>query len=368
MKRLLASGLCVAFSIVSLDASALSDPNFHSYSTTTTISVSAPPVPGTTITLNATVQAQSGGGIAVKRVNPDFSENQIGGTVKFFNGATQIGAVQVTGSNTSSTNTVTYVDPVCIAVGLTTPQCTFRYFSSPSAHLSTTFAVPINATGVLSFTAQFSGDTTYSNASTSAALPATIPGGTLTIQPADNLINPVDSNNANVWIPSTQTTGPFGYRWNAPGYGTVDLQGKINNGAWLTPVNVAATGNTGDNLPLGTTYTFRLLPHGGTTVLAQISFTGVAAPAPWFQMTQPHVIVPLGQTTGTYSYGWNAPGYIALDVQQSTNGGAWQAPTQIAHIGTTSGSIAVGTTYQFRFYPHGDTIHLLYTLTVVASH
>lgn len=368
MKHLSASIALMLCCLVSLDAFAVSDPNFHNYPTITNISVSGPPVPGTTITLYATVQAQSGGRVAVKRVNPDFSETQIGGTVKFFSGSTQVGSVRVEGSNTSSTNTETYVDPVCVALGLGVPACTFRYFSSPSAQLSTAFAVPINSTGSLTFKAQFSGDDTHSEASASSVLPMSIPGGNMTIQPLYNIYGGADSQNVDVSIPATQTTGEFAYAWNAPGYGTVDLQGRINNGPWLTPLQVSATGNTGDHIPLGTKYTFRILPHGGSTVLAQISFTGVTAFPPWFQMMVPHVIVPIGQSTGTYTYQWNAPGYEFLDVRRRVNSGGWEAPTKIAKVGTSNGSIAVGTTYQFRFYPHGDTTHLLFTLTVTASH
>ncbi|MEO7433163.1 MAG: hypothetical protein ABIR62_14275 [Dokdonella sp.] len=367
MKGFVASGLCTVFSLASLDAFALSDPSFHNYTTTTTISASGPAVPGTTITLNATVQAQSGGAIAVRRLNPDLSQNLIGGTVKFFNGATQIGSVQVTPTNTNTGSPLLYTDQICIGLGLPATACTFYYYSAPSTHLTSTFAVPINATGTLTFSAQFSGDMTFSTRSTSTTLTAPIPGGAITISPRFDVV-PTSATTANVLVPSTQTSGSFAYAWNAPGYGTIDLQGRINGGAWLTPLQIPATGNNGDNLPLGSTYTFRILPHGGNTVLGQIAFTAIAAPAPTFTMTPTHVIVPLGQTSGPFNYSWSAPGYETLDLQGRINGGAWLAPLEVQSTYSTGDNLAVGSTYEFRFLPHGDTTHVLGTISVTASH
>lgn len=365
MKRLIA--IFTFLMLVSFHASA-SDPRFYNYPTSVGISASGPAIPGKTITINATVQAQGGGGFAVKRINPDLSETLIGGTVKFFNGATQIGSVRVTPTNTSTTTYITYVDPACVLAGLPTLNCSFYYFYAPSTHLTTTFNVPINATGSLSFTAQFTGDETFSSGSTSPSWVALVPGGTLTITPRYNIVNTTSSSAANVWIPATQTTGGFAYAWNAPGYGTIDLQGKINNGPWLAPLEVSATGSTGDNIPLGSTYTFRILPHGGTTVMAEISFTGVAAPAPTFSVSPSHVIVPVGQTSGPFSLQWNAPGYETIDIQGRINGGAWLSPFEISYSGYTGDNLAVGSTYDYRFFPHGDTTHILGSLTVTASH
>jgi hypothetical protein len=147
----------------------------------------------------------------------------------------------------------------------------------------------------------------------------------------------------------------------------VDIQGKINDGPWRTPVMVGTSGTNGDNLPLGTTYTYRLLPHGGSTVLATFSVTRVAAPTPSFTITPSHVTVPPGATTGPFAFTWSAPGYEYVDIQGRINGGPWRTPVVAPGIGHNGDNLPVNTTYEYRFFPHGDTAHVLGTLTVNAS-
>jgi hypothetical protein len=194
-----------------------------------------------------------------------------------------------------------------------------------------------------------------------------------TLKPAYNLVS-TGPNSANVLIPATAspTSGPFGFQWNAPGYDALDLQGQVNNGPWQSPVWIAPSGTNGDNIPLGTTYNYRLYPHGATTpLLATLSVTGIAAPAPTFSINPAHVIVPLNATTGSFTYAWNAPGYETLDLvgQVVTNGvaGPWGSPVWIAASGNNGDNIPVGTTYNYRFYPHGDSVHVIGTLSVTAS-
>jgi len=196
---------------------------------------------------------------------------------------------------------------------------------------------------------------------------------TFTFKPAYNLVS-TGPTSANVLIPATAspTTGPFGFQWNAPGYDALDLQGQVNNGPWQSPVWIAPSGVNGDNIPLGTTYNYRLYPHGATTpLLASLSVTGIAAPAPTFSINPAHVIVPLNATTGSFTFTWNAPGYETLDLvgQVVTNGvaGPWGSPVWIAASGNNGDNIPVGTTYNYRFYPHGDSVHIIGTLSVTAS-
>jgi hypothetical protein len=193
---------------------------------------------------------------------------------------------------------------------------------------------------------------------------------TLHVTPGYDIVT-TGATTANVLVTATASpsTAPFAYSWSAPGYPSIDLQGQINGGAWGTPVVVGSSGNTGDNIPLGATYAFRILPHGATSpVLATMTLTGVAAPAPTFVPNPAHVIVPVGQTSGSFLLTWNAPGYESLDITGSINGGAWSAPFNIGASGTTGDNIPVGSTYNYRFYPHNDVQHIIGTTTVTASH
>ncbi len=194
---------------------------------------------------------------------------------------------------------------------------------------------------------------------------------TFSLAPAFNIVA-TGRASGNVLIPATASpsTGPFNISWNAPGYSTLDLQGKINGGPWRTPVWITPSGNTGDNMPLGTTYHYRLFPHGDTTnVLATLDVTGMAAPAPTFSVNPAHVIVPVGATSGSFSLTWNAPGYQSLDYSGQINqSGTWSAPFNIPASTTTGDTLTVGTRYDYRFYPHGDTTHIIGTLSVTASH
>lgn len=192
---------------------------------------------------------------------------------------------------------------------------------------------------------------------------------TLKLVPKYNLVQTGPSS-GNVLIPATAspTSGPFTFSWNAPGYPSLDLQGQVNGGAWLSPLNIPASGTSDQPIPLGTTYTYRLLPHGATSpILATLSISGIAAPAPTFNISPAHVVVPPGSNEGSFTFTWNAPGYESLDLVGQVNGGAWGAPFGIARSGSSTQPIPVGTTYNYRFYPPGDTVHILGTLSVSAS-
>ena len=194
---------------------------------------------------------------------------------------------------------------------------------------------------------------------------------TFAVTPAFNIVS-TGAGSAKVLIPATATMGPFGFKWNAPGYDAIDIQGQVNNGTWGAPLWIAPSGTNGDNISVGTTYNYRMYPHGLTSpLLATLSVSGVAAPAPTFSINPAHVIVPLNATTGTFTFAWNAPGYEALDVtgQVVTGGipGTWSGPLSIAASGNNGDNIAVGTTYNYRFYPRGDSVHIIGTLSVTAS-
>jgi hypothetical protein len=177
-----------------------------------------------------------------------------------------------------------------------------------------------------------------------------------------------------VVIPATETSGAFTYSFHTSDYTQLDLWGKVNNGAWQYCCVIPANGSISDTIAVGSTYGFRFYPHGiypqGGTVnlLGALSVSGTAAAAPTFNINPTHVIVPVGQTTGNFSYNWNAPGYSSLDLWGKVNSGAWQFCCTIPASGSASDSIAVGSTYGFRFYPHGSTSQIIGSLSVNASH
>ena len=163
--------------------------------------------------------------------------------------------------------------------------------------------------------------------------------------------------------------------WSAPGYSSVDWCGSTNGAPWqFAALTTAASGSAGVPVPPGTTYAYRIYNHGNAGqcgaagMLASAAVTATQGAQPTFAVSPSHVIVPTGATSGTFTMSWNAPGYPSLDVVGQTNGGAWGAPFNIPASGNTGSNITVGTTYSYRFYPHGDTAHLLGTLSVTASY
>jgi hypothetical protein len=163
--------------------------------------------------------------------------------------------------------------------------------------------------------------------------------------------------------------------WNAPGYSALDWCGKVGSGAWqFSGLQTAGSGSVGVPLPPNTTYSYRLYDAGaasncpGTGIVASLVITSTQGAAPTFSVNPSHVVVPLGQMSGSFQMTWNAPGYPSLDLWGKTNNGPWQFGLTIPASSATGQPINVGTTYGYRFYPHGDSTHLLGELSVTASH
>jgi hypothetical protein len=169
-----------------------------------------------------------------------------------------------------------------------------------------------------------------------------------------------------VLVPATQSTGPFSFSWNIPGYTSLDLQGSINGGPWGTPVVVGPSGSNGSNIPLNDSWAFRFVPHGQTSpVLCTFTVAAVPAPYPIFGLTPAGGLVRVGTShVGPFSYSWDAPGYQTLDLWGKINDGPWNFGLEVAASGNTGDTIAASVTYQFRFYPHGDTTHIIGALSV----
>ena len=185
----------------------------------------------------------------------------------------------------------------------------------------------------------------------------------------------VNANPASIVVPYGALSGGTTVNWNAPGYSSIDWCGKINGGSWqFSGLTTAGSGSAGVAVPPGTTYGYRVYAHGnasecGTTgMLASATVTATQGAQPTFTASPSHVIVPRNGTSGTFTLAWNAPGYQSLDIVGQTNGGAWGAPFNISASGNIGINITVGTNYNYRFYPHGDTAHLLGTASVTASY
>jgi hypothetical protein len=174
-----------------------------------------------------------------------------------------------------------------------------------------------------------------------------------------------------VQVPAYLQDGPFTYEWHAPGYSSLDLQSSINGGPWqpTPPINVPASGQYSDRIGSGTTYRFRFLPHGDSTnVLATLTVSGVTAPSPVFAANPVHLVTNAASANTLVN--WNAAGYGMIDWCGSINAQDWQCgQLTTAASGSTIVPVPVGTTYSWRFYPHGSphqggTEQLLGELTI----
>ena len=105
-----------------------------------------------------------------------------------------------------------------------------------------------------------------------------------------------------------------------------------------------------------------------TGILTSLSVTSTQGAQPTFRITPSHVVVPLGQTTGSFTLSWNAPGYATLDLWGKVNNGPWQFGLEILGSSSVGSPLDVGTTYSYRFYPHGNSTQLLGEISVSASH
>jgi V8-like Glu-specific endopeptidase len=106
----------------------------------------------------------------------------------------------------------------------------------------------------------------------------TTPIGSLTVQgvvaaPATFSATPV-----HIVVPASATSGNTTVTWSAPGYTSIDWWGQTNNGPWQGgTLTTAPTGTVVVTVPVGTTYSWRLYPHGArneggtTTLLGQVT-------------------------------------------------------------------------------------------------
>ncbi|MGN6519586.1 MAG: hypothetical protein ACTHK2_09215 [Dokdonella sp.] len=210
---------------------------------------------------------------------------------------------------------------------------------------------------------------TTSSTSASPVLATKTVNGTAGAQPT------MSANPAQVVVPSGATTASTTVSWSAPGYSSVDWCGKVNSGAWsFAGLVTAGSGSTGVPMTAGTTYAYRVYEHGGATgcpttgILASLTVSAVQGAAPTCSVTPSHVIVPLGQTSGPYSFTWNMPGYPSVDAWGKINTGPWQYGLVVAGSGATGDTIPVGETRGVRFYPPGTSAQFLCEFTVTASH
>jgi len=157
-----------------------------------------------------------------------------------------------------------------------------------------------------------------------------------------------------VLIPATETTGPYTYTWRAPGYPSLDVVGRLNNGTPTAPFNIPSSGSASDRIAIGSTGRYTFYPHGNTTtVLGTLIVSGVAAPLPVFVANPTHIVT--NGATGNTTLTWSAPGYTAIDWCSRTNTQGWHCDgVTTPSAGSTVVPVPVGTTYGGRIYPHGS--------------
>lgn len=181
------------------------------------------------------------------------------------------------------------------------------------------------------------------------------PPPTFTMSPTQVLVGP------------TMTVGPYAFSWNAPGYQELDLYGQVNNGDWLPAPGIPGSGNNGNNIAASVTHRYRFYPHGDNQhLLGELSVTGVPRVAPTFSISPSVVIVPPGQSSGPFTYSWSAPGYASLDLWGRINGGNWLPGPNVNATDSSGDIIPLGSTYEFRFYPPGQSTNPVGYLSVTA--
>lgn len=177
------------------------------------------------------------------------------------------------------------------------------------------------------------------------------------------------------------------YHGSGTTYVTYSSQNTSGVCVWVSETNATPVlwrcGGNASNVP------WIYVPWGGTSkfylstsntswtpTLSTFTVTGIAGAQPTFSINPTHVIVPAGQTSGTFTMNWNAPGYPSLDLWGKINSDPWHFGLSIGASGNTGDNIAVGTTYSYDFYAPGSpgplsstpNQGLLGTLTTYASH
>jgi hypothetical protein len=124
----------------------------------------------------------------------------------------------------------------------------------------------------------------------------------------------------------------------------------------------------GEWIAASTLHQYRFYPHNDSThTLGSLTINGVPATTPTFSAPT-DVIVPGNATSGTFTLAWNAIDYASLDLWGQVNNDPWHFGLNVPAQHSTTETIPVGSTYRYRFYPPGDSMHILKTLVVTAHH
>lgn len=194
-----------------------------------------------------------------------------------------------------------------------------------------------------------------------------------------------------VYASSSQVTAPYGQMygtvnasWNSPDTRQACVWVKSTYGSTVQTA-FWRCGVTGSNIPwswvrVGGTTQF-LLSMSSTSSTPTIATTGpitaVQGAQPTLTATPSHVIVPVGQNSGSYTLAWTAPGYPAVDMWgRINNTGAWNGPVGVVPSGSSVETFTVGTTHTWRSYAPGSagpnsaqpTAGFLKEATTYASH
>jgi hypothetical protein len=168
-----------------------------------------------------------------------------------------------------------------------------------------------------------------------------------------------------VVVPAGQTSGSYSMSWTAPGYPSVDLWGRFNNtGAWSGPVGAQPNSSYGDNLASPNRVTWRTYAPGSagpnsaqpnTGFMKEVTTYTTQGAQPTFTITPTHIIVPAGQTSGTYSMSWTAPGYPSVDLWgRFNNTGAWSGPVGAQPNSSYGDNLTVPNRVTWRTYAPGS--------------
>jgi len=171
----------------------------------------------------------------------------------------------------------------------------------------------------------------------------------------------VTASPSQVTVPYGQTYG-IGYAtWSSPTNSPVYIWVDSTYGSTVQTV-YWTSGVSRSNVPwsfvrLGGTTQFLMSPSSTTlTILAASNIIGgVQGAAPTLSINPTHVVVPVGQTSGTFTLSWSAPGYASVDIWGLINNtGPWNGPVGAPPTSNTGDNISVGTTYTYRIYAPGS--------------
>lgn len=164
-----------------------------------------------------------------------------------------------------------------------------------------------------------------------------------------------------VTIPYGQTTANANVSWTSVCDGDcdnwrTDISYKLNGGSYVYWKEDVPAGSDVFALHAGDSVTFYAYQHHfAETAGHNVTVNCVQGAQPTFSITPTHITVPAGQTSGTYSMSWTAPGYQSVDLWgRFDNTGPWSGPVGALPNSNYGDSLSVNRRVTWRTYAPGS--------------